>query len=77
MAMLAERIGVDRRTVARIERGDPGLAIGVFFTALWTLGLWSTVTDMADPAADKVGEFLERQRLPKRVKKQKEKELDF
>ena len=77
MDMLAERIGVGRRTVARMESGDPGIAMGVFLTALWTLGLWGTVTDMADPSADKVGEFLEKQRLPKRVQMQKEKELDF
>ena len=77
MEMLAERVGVGRRTVARMEKGDPGIALGVFLTTLWTLGLWETVTDLADPSADKVGEFLEKQRLPERVRKQRGKELDF
>jgi len=77
MEMLAKRIGVGRRTVARLEKGDPGVATGLFFTALWALGLWETVHDLADPGADKVGEFLDKQRLPKRVHLQKDKDLDF
>ncbi|MDA3926784.1 MAG: helix-turn-helix domain-containing protein [Kiritimatiellae bacterium] len=77
MEILAERIGVGRRTVARLEKGDPGIAMGVLLTALWALGLWETVDGFADPGADKVGEFLDKQRLPKRVHLPKEKDLDF
>ena len=77
MEMLAERIGVGRRTVARLEKGDPGVALGVFLTALWVLGLWETAGGLADPSSDKVGEFLDKQRLPKRVHLQREKDLDF
>ncbi|MCK9304984.1 MAG: helix-turn-helix domain-containing protein [Bacteroidales bacterium] len=77
MEILAERIGVGRRTVARLEKGDPGVALGVFFTTLWVLGVWDEVKGLADPGADKAGEFLDKQRLPKRVHLQREKELDF
>jgi len=77
MEMLAERIGVGRRTIARLEKGDPGVALGVFCTAPWVLGLWETVEVLADPGADKAGQFLDKQRLPKRVRLQREKELDF
>jgi transcriptional regulator with XRE-family HTH domain len=36
---LAERIGVDRRTVAAIEAGDPGVSIGNAFNAADILGV--------------------------------------
>ncbi|MFZ2502232.1 MAG: helix-turn-helix transcriptional regulator [Nocardioides sp.] len=38
-AELAERIGVDRRTVAAIEAGDPGVSIGNAFNAADILGV--------------------------------------
>ena len=36
---LAERIGVDRRTVAAIEAGDPGVSLGHAFNAADILGV--------------------------------------
>lgn len=74
---LAARVGVERRTIARLEEGTPGVGLGTFLTALWVLGLWETVKDVAAPEADKTGVFLEKQRQPKHVHRQKEKELDF
>lgn len=38
-AELAERIGVDRRTVAAIEAGDPGVSLGNAFNAADILGV--------------------------------------
>ena len=74
---LAVRIGVERRTVMRLESGAPGVSLGVFLTAIWVLGLWDTVQDVAAPEADKVGIFLEKQRYPKHVHSDSGKELDF
>jgi len=76
-AELAERMGVDRRTVSRLEQGSSGVGIGVFLAALWILGLWDTARSVADPAADAVGIFMEQQRVPARVRQSKKKELDF
>lgn len=36
---LAQRIGVNRMTLGRIERGAPEVAIGWYLTAAWLLGL--------------------------------------
>ncbi len=36
---LAERIGIDRRTVAAIEAGDPGVSLGNAFNAADILGV--------------------------------------
>ena len=38
-AELAQRIGVNRMTVVRIEKGAPEVATGWYFTAAWLLGL--------------------------------------
>ena len=48
----ADRIGVSAPTVARMERGDPSVAMGVYATALWMIGRDSQLPSMADPAAD-------------------------
>lgn len=74
---LAARTGVERRTVARLENGEPGVGLGVFLSVLWVLGLWDTIRDVAAPEADKAGVFLEQQRQPKRVRQAREKEMDF
>jgi len=36
---LARRIGVNRMTVVRIEKGAPEVATGLYLTAAWLLGL--------------------------------------
>ncbi len=74
---LAVRVGVERRTIMRLESGAPGVGLGVFLTAIWVLGLWDTVQDVAAPESDKVGIFLEKQRCPKHVHAEGRKELDF
>ncbi len=76
-ADLAERIGVERRTIARLEDGLPGVGMGVFLMALWALGLWDSAGEVANPEADKVGVFLEKQRQPERVRRQRAEELNF
>lgn len=76
-AELAERMGVERRTVSRLEEGSPGVGVGGLFAALWVLDLLDTARGVAVPEADKVGAFLEKQRAPKRVRARKREELDF
>ncbi len=76
-ANLAERMYVERRTVSRLEEGNAGVTIGVLLRALWVLGLWSTAESLADPAEDKAGIFLEKQREPARVGRKTRGELDF
>ena len=74
---LASRVGVERRTITRLEEGASGVGLGVFLTALWVLGLWETVQEVAAPEADKAGAFLEKQRQPRHVHQRREKDLDF
>jgi transcriptional regulator with XRE-family HTH domain len=48
----AQRIGVSVRTLQRLERGDPGVGVGVVAAALWLMGRVADLPDVADPARD-------------------------
>lgn len=48
----AKRLGVSVPTVIRLERGDPGVAIGIVATALWIVGRLPALAMLADPATD-------------------------
>ena len=49
----AKRLGVSVPTLIRLERGDPGIGVGIVATALWMLGRVEALADAADPAADR------------------------
>ncbi|MEG3146189.1 helix-turn-helix transcriptional regulator [Sphingomonas sp. RT2P30] len=68
IAIVAERAFVGRNTITRVERGDPGVALGIYATILFVLGLSERLGDLADPAADEVGTSLEIERLPIRAR---------
>lgn len=72
-AELAQRIGVNRMTVVRIEKGLPEVATGLYFTAAWLLGLpiltWQA---MGEERSDTVvGDLLTKLKktLPRRVRR--------
>lgn len=48
----ASRIGVSVPTLIRMERGDPGVGIGIYATALWMMGRVSALGDIAAPEHD-------------------------
>jgi hypothetical protein len=68
MALVAERAFVSRSTLARVERGDPGVSMGIYASVLFVLGLADRVGDLADARADNIGLALEDERLPRRVR---------
>jgi len=69
---LARRIGVNRMTVARIEKGAPEAAAGWYLTAAWLLGLpilsWQNPENGRNDTV--VGDLLRKlgQTLPRRVR---------
>jgi transcriptional regulator with XRE-family HTH domain len=68
LEIVAERAFTTRQTVARIERGDPKVAIGTVAAVLFALGLVDRLRELAAPAHDDVGLALESERLPRRVR---------
>jgi transcriptional regulator with XRE-family HTH domain len=47
--VIAQRAGVTRKTLGRVEQGDPAVSLGVYTRVLQALGL---DTDLADLARD-------------------------
>lgn len=69
---------VTRKTLSRLETGDPSVSLAVLAAALHALDMGDDLTQVAAPDQDTVGLFHERQRLPRRVrKKAPADELDF
>ncbi|MGH6951254.1 MAG: hypothetical protein ACREH4_10295 [Vitreimonas sp.] len=66
--LMAERAFVGRNTITRLEKGDPGVSIGIYATVLFVLGLTERLASLADFSADEVGQALDEQRLPTRVR---------
>jgi transcriptional regulator with XRE-family HTH domain len=65
---LAKFSGIGRRTLYRVERGEPGIALGTLMGVLWKLGLLDTMRGVADPETDEHGKILEAARRPLRVR---------
>jgi transcriptional regulator with XRE-family HTH domain len=65
---LAQACGIGRRTLYRIENGEPGVAVGTLLAVLWKLGLLDTVRAVANPDTDEHGKILEAARRPQRVR---------
>ena len=64
----AERASISRMTLLKIEKGEPGVAMGSYATVLFVLGLADHLADLADPKNDPVGLQLEEEHLPKRIR---------
>ncbi len=67
IAELAEKAGINRNTLAALELGRPGTAVGVCVTVLWSLGLDKSLEAVADTDTDLHGKALEASRRPKRA----------
>ena len=76
--LMAEKMMVSFDTVQRLERGDPGVGLGVVATALWVLGLVGRLATLASPDHDSIGKTEDIKRLPRRVRTPASKtDLDF
>ncbi len=62
--LFAERLGVSRDTLNRLEKGDPNIAIGTYMKALRVLGLDQDIDEVAKD--DAIGRKLQDRALPPR-----------
>ena len=68
-AVLAERASISRTTLNKVEKGDPGVALGNYANVLFVLGMAERLGDLADVKTDTVGLELEEERLPQRIRR--------
>jgi len=67
-AIAAQRASISRTTLVKIEKGDPGVAIGNYATVLFVMGMAERLADLADPRNDSTGLQLEEEHLPQRIR---------
>ena len=67
-AILAERAAISRPTLVRVERGHPGVSLGIYATVLFSLGMIERLADLSDVRHDEVGLMLDEERLPERIR---------
>ena len=56
---LADRMGVARRSIVRLEKGKLGTSMGMYAGALWALDLLGPLGEVADPDLDEEAELLD------------------
>lgn len=62
----ALRMGVAVRTVQRMEKGDPGVGMGIYALAIWLIGRTQALADVSAPEHDMAALDLELQSLKRR-----------
>jgi transcriptional regulator with XRE-family HTH domain len=66
--LMAHRAFITRTTLSKVEKGDPGVSLGIYAIVLFILGMNTRVEELADPRSDELGLQLEGGRLPKRIR---------
>ena len=65
---VADRVGVTRDTLRKLEKGDPTVGFGVFVDVARVLGTLDEVVKALDPYETDLGRARADQALPKRVR---------
>jgi transcriptional regulator with XRE-family HTH domain len=67
-ALMAERAFISPSTLARAEKGDAGVSLGIYASILFVLDMTDRLAGLADPMHDAIGQALDEERLPKRIR---------
>lgn len=70
-ALMAERVGITRATLAKAEHGDDRVSMGVYASMLFVLGLIDRLAELGSSRFDEVGLALDEERLPQRIRLKK------
>ena len=68
VAIAAQRASISRTTLVKVEKGDPGVAIGIYATVLHVLQMADRLGDLVASKNDPVGLQLEEENLPQRIR---------
>lgn len=69
--LMAQRAGISRGTLAKIEKGDPTSSMGNYASVLFVLGMISRISDLVDASHDLIGRQIDEENLPKRIRPRK------
>jgi len=64
---MAHRAMISRTTLVKVEQGNPNVALGIYATILFVLGMTERLAEIADASHDRAGLDLESEHLPKRI----------
>ncbi len=68
MSVIADRAGISRETLAKIQKGNPGVSMGAYAAVIFAIGLGTEWMNLADIEKDTMGRFLDEERIPKRAR---------
>jgi transcriptional regulator with XRE-family HTH domain len=68
MELMAERAGISRTTLTKVEKGDASVALGIYASVLFVLGMSERLADLADIKSDETGLMLDEENLPVRIR---------
>ena len=66
--VMAARALIAPGTLNKVERGNPGVAIGFYASVLFVLGMSDRLGELADAPRDELGLSLESEKLPQRIR---------
>lgn len=67
-AQLADRSGISRATLARLEGGEGGVTLETLLRVLRSLGILDTLLKALDPYESDVGRLRSGEELPRRIR---------
>ncbi len=76
IALVAERAGISRVTLFKLEKGELGVSIGILGSVLLALNLLDRLQNLVDAQNDSLGRMLEEERLPQRIRREKQRSKD-
>lgn len=68
MSLMAERVMTSRQTIGRVEKGDPRIAMGIYASVLFVLGMTERLADLVDARVDPFVLDRDEESLPRRVR---------
>ncbi|WP_309136066.1 helix-turn-helix domain-containing protein [Brevibacterium oceani] len=66
---VAERAGISRSTLQKIERGEPGVSVGAVLSVMQALGQLDHIVGAFDPLSTDIGRLRSTEKLPSRVRR--------
>jgi helix-turn-helix protein len=68
VAAAADRALISRSTLYKVERGDPGVSLGIYAAVLQGYGMVERLAGLAEARFDQTGLAFETARLPRRIR---------